>query len=283
MELYQLRTFITVIEECSISGAARRLSITPSSVSTHIKALETEFGVQLFVRTHQGVEVTDSGQILAEHARQTLLVATRLTQKAVALQQHLVGHVQIGISVSPHVFDIPDFFRRLQRSYAEIQVELTQSETASILHQLHQDAVDMGIVFGEIDDPTLIVHPLKQVELVIALPKAWSNQIDETWQSLTQFPWIHTGMDCPFQSIMDRMCQEQGIQPEKFIRSNDDRTRFELVRAEMGVSILERSEAIHPEITIFDTIPMLCPVSLAYQVHRQFDSMIQAIRDLIMD
>lgn len=43
MKLHQLRAFVTVIEQSSISGAARQLSMTPSSVSAHIKALETDF------------------------------------------------------------------------------------------------------------------------------------------------------------------------------------------------------------------------------------------------
>ncbi len=282
MELYQLRTFVTVIEECSISGAARRLSITPSSVSTHIKTLETEFGVELFVRTNQGVEVTDKGQILAQHARQTLLAASGLSQQASMLQQHLIGTIKLGISVSSGVFDLPDFFKHLNTSYPDIQLELTQSETASILHQLRHNVLDMGIIYGDLDDDLLTVHPLPHADLVVAIPKVWSHTVDNTWESLATLPWIHTGTDCPFQSIIDSLHQKQHIQPKQYIRSNDDRTRLDLVCAEVGASILEKTEATHPDIMILDTEPMTCVVSLIFQAHRRFDPLLQAVYEVIM-
>jgi DNA-binding transcriptional LysR family regulator len=282
MELYQLRTFVTVMEESSISGAARRLSITPSSVSTHIKTLETEFGVELFVRTNQGVEVTDKGQILAQHARQTLQAATGLSQQANALQQHLIGTVKLGISVSSGVFNIPDFFKRLNTTYPDIQLELTQSETASILHQLRYDALDIGIIYGDLDDDLLTVHPLFLAELVVAIPKAWSNDVDKSWESLATVPWIHTGADCQFQLIIDSLHQQHNIKPKQFIRSNDDRTRLDLVRAEVVASILEKTEATHPDIAILDTEPMTCAVSLVFQGYRKFDPLLQAVSKLIL-
>jgi DNA-binding transcriptional LysR family regulator len=54
MELTHLHTFITVAEEKSITRAARRLFTTPSAVSMHIKALEDELNIQLFVRRRNG-------------------------------------------------------------------------------------------------------------------------------------------------------------------------------------------------------------------------------------
>lgn len=271
-----------VIEEHSISGAARRLSITPSSVSTHIKTLETEFGVALFVRTHQGVEVTDKGQILAQHARQTLQAASGLTQQANALQQHLMGTIRLGVSVSSGVFKLPNFLKHLNTSYPDIQLELSQSETASALDQLRHDTLDMAIVYGDIHDELLSGYHLKSAELVVAIPKAWSNHIDNTWQSLATVPWIHTGATCPFQSIIDNLHRHHHIEPKQFIRSNDDRTRFDLVCAEMGVSILEKTEATHPDIMILETEPMTCSVSLAYQVYRKFDPLIQVAHDMTL-
>lgn len=282
MELYQLRTFVTVIEECSISGAARRLSITPSSVSTHIKTLETEFGVELFTRTNQGVEVTDKGQILAQHARQTLQAASGLSQQASVLQHHLIGTLRLGISVSSGIFNLPDYLNRLNSSYPDIQLELTQSETASIMHQLRQDGLDIAVIYGDVDNDLLIVHPLKPAELVVAIPTAWSSYVDQPWQSLAKVPWIHTGDNCPFQLIIDSLHHQHNIQPKQFIRSNDDRTRQELVRAEVGVSILEKTEATHPDIVILNTVTMTCPVSLVYQAYRRFDPLLQAVSKLIL-
>lgn len=72
MELNYLQTFVVVAEEKTITHAAQRLFTTPSSISVHIKNLEEELGVQLFVRTPRGMQITEKGQILLEKARHTL-------------------------------------------------------------------------------------------------------------------------------------------------------------------------------------------------------------------
>lgn len=283
MELYQLRTFITVTEEQSISGAARRLSMTPSSISTHIKALETELGVQLFIRTHQGVQVTEKGLILAEHARQTIQAAEGLSQQATALKQRLVGTVRLGVSVPKGVFELSIFLQCLNATYPEIEVILTQSETAPIIQYLLDEKLDVAVVFGDVGNPLLKTHTLSSAELVIAIPKAWADKIESLWESLADLTWINTGLDCPFQSIIDSLCQTYRIQPKQFIRTNHEQTRRDLVCAGMGISILEKSEASHPDIIIFDNEPMSCPVSLVYPSHRQFNPIIQAVCDILME
>ncbi len=64
MELYQLRTFVIVAEEENLTRAAKRLYMTPPSVSAHIKTLEEELNVQLFERTPKGMEITEQGKLL---------------------------------------------------------------------------------------------------------------------------------------------------------------------------------------------------------------------------
>jgi len=279
MELYQLRTFVTVIEEQSISGAARRLAMTPSSVSTHIKALETELGVQLFVRTHQGVDLTDKGRILGEHARQTLQAANNLSQQANALQQQLVGTLRLGMSVSSSVFDITTFSKQLNATHPDLDLHLTHSESGAILQKLGYDALDMGVVYGQVKQDTLTAHSMGQVRLVVAMPATWSSHLT-TMESLANVSWINTGDDCPFQPLIQQFCRTHDLKTQQFIRTNDDHTRAELVRAGMGISLLEALEATHPDLAIFETEPIFCEVTLVYPTHRQFDPMIQAARNI---
>lgn len=280
MELYQLRTFITVTEEQSISGAARRLAMTPSSVSTHIKALETELGVQLFVRTHQGVDLTDKGRILADHARQTLHAANGLSQQASALKQQLVGTLRLGLSVSSAVFDLAAFVKGVNSVHPDLDLRLSHGESSAIMHQLRYDALDAGIIYGQVLDDTLTGLPLGQAKLVVAIPAAWTARIPQM-DTLADMPWINTGDDCPFQSLIQQFCQSHDLQPQHFIRSNSDQTRADLVRAGMGISLLEASDASHPDIAIVETEPLYCEVSLVYSAHRQFDPMISAVRDVV--
>jgi DNA-binding transcriptional LysR family regulator len=73
-----LQFFVAAAEAGSVTGAARVLSISQSSVTEAIRALEDDLGVQLFDRQARGLEITHKGQAFLRHARQILAdVASR--------------------------------------------------------------------------------------------------------------------------------------------------------------------------------------------------------------
>ena len=70
--LRQLQFFIAAAEAGSVSGAARALSISQSSVTEAIRALEDDLGITLFDRLARGIEITHKGSAFLRHARQIL-------------------------------------------------------------------------------------------------------------------------------------------------------------------------------------------------------------------
>lgn len=109
MELYQLRTFVIVAEEENLTRAAKRLYMTPPSVSAHIKALEDELNVQLFERTSKGMEITGHGQLLKAKAEQILHAAQDLVNHATKMQQFLMGQVNFGLNATANFLALWDF------------------------------------------------------------------------------------------------------------------------------------------------------------------------------
>lgn len=72
MTLTQLKYAITVAHARSMNEAARRLFISQPSLSSAIKELETEIGIDLFRRTNRGVSVTPEGEEFIGYARQVV-------------------------------------------------------------------------------------------------------------------------------------------------------------------------------------------------------------------
>src|SRR5215831_13959310 len=122
MELYQLRTFVIVAEEKSITRAAKRLFTTPPSVSAHIKMLEEEWTVTLFQRTSKGMEITEKGEILLRKAKETLLAAQDLANHATTLLDSLMGTLRVGLNSSASFLRIPQTIEYIQKHHSGIEL-----------------------------------------------------------------------------------------------------------------------------------------------------------------
>src|SRR5262245_52122421 len=102
MELRHLRYFVAVAEEQSFTRAAERLWIAQPGLSTQIRRLEAELGIQLLVRHPRGVELTDAGRVFLERARNVLAAADEARATGGDVQSGLVGTIRLGIGTGAH-------------------------------------------------------------------------------------------------------------------------------------------------------------------------------------
>src|ERR1700754_2629404 len=98
MELRHLHYFVVVAEERSFTRAAERLWIAQPGLSTQIRQLETELGVQLFARHTRGVELTQAGELLLERARVVVGAADAARATGRDLEAGRIGSVRLGIA-----------------------------------------------------------------------------------------------------------------------------------------------------------------------------------------
>ncbi len=87
MSLDQLRYFVAVAEEESVTGAARRLRVSQPPLTRHMRALEDELGAALFARSSRGVTLLPAGEALLAHAR-TILREVERTGEVIRAARH---------------------------------------------------------------------------------------------------------------------------------------------------------------------------------------------------
>ena len=282
MNLHHLRSFVAVIEHGSISGAARQLLLTPSSVSAHIKSLENEYEIELFARTHRGVELTPTGRLMEQSARRALEAARAFAAQAAASRGRESGSARFAFSVSPKRFDLSQFAADLADQYPGVTLQIARGETAQILDSIRRNRLDLGVVYGTIVDGELHARTIGRAELVIGAPRVWFDSADFSWPRLADLPWINTGDDCPFRALARDLFAAKRINPPERLCSGNDSTRLQLVRDGLGVSLLDRTEADNPDVVVWDAEPLSCSISLATLSHRRFEPVIRAARQLIL-
>ena len=288
MELYQLRTFLVVAEEKGITRAAKRLFTTPPSISAHIKSLEDEWNVTLFRRTPRGMEITEKGETLRRKAEATLLAAQDLSNHATQLAEFLMGVLRIGLNSSATFLRIPRVVEYFQEHRPGVELSLSNSDTGAIIEALKDDSLDAGFIFGPLSDEAIVLHLLTNAELAIAVPKRWEHRmIADDWLQIAQLPWISSSDYCPFEAITDRLFGRRKIEYRSATRTNDDRTKIDLVRAGLGVALVEKSEteseAAEGSLFIWQTEPIRCDLYFAHLASRRDDPLIGTLKATVLE
>ena len=124
MELYHLRTFITLAQEQNLTRAAQKLFTSPPSVSAHIKALEQELNVELFIRTPRGMHLTDAGETLKQKAEHALCAADDFLNSAQTICDQPSGCVRFGINIPPELLQISTLVANTHAQYPHVWQDL---------------------------------------------------------------------------------------------------------------------------------------------------------------
>jgi DNA-binding transcriptional LysR family regulator len=96
LNLYQLQSFMTVISEGSMTGAADKLFLTQPAISQQIRNLEEDLGVDLLVRGVRQVRPTLQGEVLFDYAKRILLLSGQAEVAVKAMGAELKGSLKIG-------------------------------------------------------------------------------------------------------------------------------------------------------------------------------------------
>src|ERR1035437_290782 len=96
LEIYQIRSFVTVAEHGSLTKAALLVHVTQPAVSGHLKTLENTLNLKLFERSSTGVRLTKAGEALLPKAQAILAATSEFRNRARDLQGKLSGKARVG-------------------------------------------------------------------------------------------------------------------------------------------------------------------------------------------
>jgi DNA-binding transcriptional LysR family regulator len=282
MELYQLRSFVTVADEGHLTRAAKRLYISQPAVSAHIKALEEELGIALFTRTPQGMQLTKEGLVLKGQAEKSLHTVNELFQQAKLLQNELAGEIKIGLHTDPGFLKVSHFFSIMSENYPKLEFHLLQCNSWEIADDLRNGNLDAGYRYGTETSPEFAVLRLQTCNVCIVGPARWKAQIEQAdWKELAELPWIWLAHRCPFCQIVEEMFCKQNLTPTKVAVADQESTLKTLSISGAGLTLVVEEEALAAEqegkLVVWKKDTLQIDLSFVYLKKRENDPLIQAI------
>lgn len=149
MEFSQLRIFQAVAEEGSITRAAERLHRVPSNLSTRLKQLEEQMGVDLFLRERQRLQLSPAGKVLLDY-----------TARLFALHDEALSAVQggmpsgtftLGTMYSTAAIHLPSLLAHYHRTYPAVNLQVQSAPSGELLTGLLTGELDAALVDGPLE------------------------------------------------------------------------------------------------------------------------------------
>ncbi len=145
MTLAQLKYIIAVAECGTISKAAEKLYISQPSLTTSIKDLESEFGIEIFSRTNKGVILTSDGEEFLGYARQVI-------SQTSLMEEHYSGATaarhQFCVSTQHYSFSIEAFVKLLKEYGGEqYDFRIRETQTYEIIEDVAKLKSEVGVLY----------------------------------------------------------------------------------------------------------------------------------------
>ncbi|GAA6173630.1 LysR family transcriptional regulator [Colwellia sp. KU-HH00111] len=243
MEFYHLRSFVAVAQTGNLTQAAKRLYTTPPAISAHIKTLEEELSTLLFIRSSKGISLTEKGEILLSKAQNTLDSAVDIVNLAADNQYEIMGTFHLAINLTAEQLKLTELAKNLQENCPGISLDIHQQSTGKTINEIREHQICGGYIFGDIPKDFIAIKVMEQTITTIA-PITFDSSKILSVSDLCLHQWVMMSDYCPFDIFLK---EQLGSDVLSVTKTSDDGTRLELVKNGLGLSFLEKEEAIIAE------------------------------------
>jgi LysR family transcriptional regulator, hydrogen peroxide-inducible genes activator len=167
--LRQLRYFASLARHRHFGRAAESCRVTQPALSMQIRELEEEIGVELVERRTGEIALTATGTEVARRAERILASAQNLVDFA-RHREILAGPLKLGVIPTLAPYLLPKLLPRLQSTYRSLELQLRETQTASLLDELISGDLDCAMLALPIDHADIDTFPLFKDRFLLAMP-----------------------------------------------------------------------------------------------------------------
>jgi DNA-binding transcriptional LysR family regulator len=245
MNLNHLRIFRAVVEEGSITGAARSLRISQPAVSKQLAELESNVGAALVDRLPRGIRLTAAGELLAEHARRIFTQERTAERELGELLGLHRGRLAVGASTTIGGYLVPRVFGDFRERYPAVTLDLGIGNTHAIQADVLEGRVDIGLTEGFADAEALDVEVFTHDEMVLITgPKGSGGPLDGRDRvdagELADLPFLVREAGSGTREVIDAALAERGVERRhKMVLGSTEAIKNAVARG-LGVAIVSR-------------------------------------------
>lgn len=248
MDLRHLKYFLAVAEELNIGKAATRLHISQPPLTRNIRALEEEFGVDLFVRTAKGVELTQAGAMFKEEAANIRMLLEAAIDRVQRAGEGKLGRIDVAIFGSAIYNIIPKLLQDFKNKLPGVNIVLHTMNKSEQIEALRQRRITVGFNRMTSPEPDIGRELVATERLFVVLPDGHplAKLAAVPFRALGEHPLVlfpNVGRPNFIDRVLD-LCKQQGFEPSIAQEVGDAVTGIALVARGFGITLIPESAAI---------------------------------------
>lgn len=250
MNFQQLRIVReTARRNFNLTEVAAALFTAQSGVSKHIKDLEDELGVELFIRRGKRLlGLTEPGKELLPVVERILLDTQNIKRLGEQFAQKDKGHLAVATTHTQARYALPPVVTRFKQAFPKVHLELHQSGPQEIVSLLRSGAVDIGIATEALgDEEDLVSFPYYQWQHALIVPDGHPLASDAalTLEAIAEYPIITYHEGYTGRSRIDAAFAHAGLAPDIVMSALDADVIKSYVELGLGIGIIA-AMAFHP-------------------------------------
>ncbi|GHV64473.1 LysR family transcriptional regulator [Spirochaetia bacterium] len=254
MEHHQLLNFLAVCEEKSFSRAAERVFISQQGLSKSIKQLETGLGVPLFLRSRQGIELTQFGEALEKAARSYINQHDHIVDDIRRLKDEGTSHLSIGMVVGTADILPPHFFKDFILDHPDISVDIQSFHDDDCLEAIREHKMHLGFFSAPVD-PELF-RPVYSMRHKIFLMTGKQHHLARfssiKMKDLFGETIINLNNQTQTQTLLAALCAQYGVKQNILLGGAENNLVYELCSTQRIASFFARPIDEFPDLVRID-------------------------------
>lgn len=284
MELQHLKEFLCLAEKLNFSVAASLMDTTQSTLSKHIKLLEDELGVALFVRNRRSVALSDFGQYYLPYAKK-IVADDKVAGRAVSeYKKQRDKRVKIAVIRNMQYYNVDKYLLDFMNSYPEYHVDLVEADEIESERMFREGKVNLFTSYHLMEeDPAEGFIPVIESCIVAVFSRSHPCALRETVRldELAEEPLMLPSKDSRMSHIITQSFLQAGNAP-RIISQSDSTACIDFAAANMGVAIqpIDLVESYHDKTVRYSDIepPIRFYCGIRY---RDFDTLSEGERAFV--
>lgn len=246
MDLRQLKYFKTIVDEGNITHAANKLHMAQPPLSQQLKRLEEELNTILIKRYRSDWEVTETGRLLYDYAKKTLLERDYISNEILMIEEGVKGTLSIGVSSSCLKL-LPKVVKSFRSKYPNVYIKVYEGDSSYLENLLNKHKIELALMVLPLNTQRYNVIKLHAEPFKVVMPSKWyeDNFLEAmTLEQLNDYPILMLGqMDGYFahETIINYFTSKN-LEPNIVLECKDVFTLLNFVAEEVGIAVLPQLE-----------------------------------------